>query len=1080
MFLVRALSAFVLFLSSWNLTSAQSGSCSDTSLCVSGCCNGEYCGFGPTYCGTGNCTSSCDAIAECGPYAPSDSYDCPLNVCCSQYGFCGTTSDFCGTGCVTGCTTVDEPSCAGSSSDAQLVGYYESWSYTRPCDAWAPENITAGVWTQLNYAFALIGDDYKISQMNSFDAELYPRFTNLKSSTSGLKVFISVGGWAAGGKIFSDMVSSSSSRATFITSALQFMATYSFDGIDIDWEYPAASDRDGVAADTPNFVTFLKELKAACGSKYGISVTLPSSYWYLQGFDIMGMSEYVDNYNFMSYDIHGTWDGNSPYTEAVVKPHTNLTEITEGLNLLWRNKIDPSKVVLGLGFYGRSFTLSDPTCTTPGCPFSGGASPGKCTQTSGILSNSEIQDIIAEYSLTPVLDKEAAIKYLVWDTDQWVSYDDEETLELKRTYANKKCLGGRMVWALDLDDPSSQASLVNFATSGLTTIGDDVSTNPSYALSKLAATSSQNSISLLTYWSDCMAVPKCNDGFQLETIGHGKVYDADTNAYVADGCHGGGNGFNRAFCVESDVTLKACDWYGKPKGCGQTCPTGKILLTQNTHIGGASTGCKTGHYSSYCCDSIRSSELTTCPATNANSLLTGGLGASINLKSTQLYKDDYVVATADYCAYLAGDFTTILAVNLIPHIIAGVWKYQPLLGSYFSPLSNLVYKQKDPTKCTSTVEIQTTITYVAPVKTAVCDFAEFPQACAHYSSVNSRGVGTINMDTLLCPMSRMGGRTLPRAWDNQHHKSWRSWISSLPAAWGHLNSCQRDEWPPFAFMANDPEQQYTQWLRFLPQRDNNGAGKLWGTCSKAKTQIKTEGGPINNLVCTEYTSTLYTVTGFSMIFANTGEASGRMSNNPCLPTILTPDPGYALMTNDGWYGDNALLGYNPADYAEAPVHTLTQGLTWYRDHPRRSYEEEAMLENDWEALQPAVHEILSQRPPSQYIPTQKLKINPEDILVDEGNSTRKATPRELWEAYGFFKCQKEGCPDERKAAGLTLEEGDMERLAQATAEVVASTTVAAGGSLQSASFPTTTAVPEKGSLVQQITITSAQAASTII
>jgi hypothetical protein len=37
-------------------------------------------------------------------------------------------------------------SCAGSSSDAQLIGYYESWSYTRPCDAWAPENITAGAW----------------------------------------------------------------------------------------------------------------------------------------------------------------------------------------------------------------------------------------------------------------------------------------------------------------------------------------------------------------------------------------------------------------------------------------------------------------------------------------------------------------------------------------------------------------------------------------------------------------------------------------------------------------------------------------------------------------------------------------------------------------------------------------------------------------------------------------------------------------------------------------------------------------------------------------------------------------------
>jgi GH18 family chitinase len=58
-----------------------------------------------------------------------------------------------------------------------------------------------------------------------------------------------------------------------------------------------------VAADTANFVIFLKELKAACGSKYGISATLPSSYWYLQGFDIVGMSDYVDTFNFMSYDM---------------------------------------------------------------------------------------------------------------------------------------------------------------------------------------------------------------------------------------------------------------------------------------------------------------------------------------------------------------------------------------------------------------------------------------------------------------------------------------------------------------------------------------------------------------------------------------------------------------------------------------------------------------------------------------------------------------------------------------------------------------------------------------------------------
>jgi len=39
-----------------------------------------------------------------------------------------------------------------------------------------------------------------------------------------------------------------------------------------------------------------------------------------------------------------------PYAFA----HTNMTEIEMGLNLLWRNNINPERVTLGLGFYGRS------------------------------------------------------------------------------------------------------------------------------------------------------------------------------------------------------------------------------------------------------------------------------------------------------------------------------------------------------------------------------------------------------------------------------------------------------------------------------------------------------------------------------------------------------------------------------------------------------------------------------------------------------------------------------------------------------------------------------------------------------
>ena len=114
--------------------------------------------------------------------------------------------------------------------------------------------------------------------MNTYDVEYYSRVVALKAGNPSLQVYISVGGWAAGGAIFSSMVSTAIRRQAFIQSALSLMNTYAFDGVDIDWEYPAAGDRGGVAADTANFVQFLQELRAACGKKFGITATLPSSY----------------------------------------------------------------------------------------------------------------------------------------------------------------------------------------------------------------------------------------------------------------------------------------------------------------------------------------------------------------------------------------------------------------------------------------------------------------------------------------------------------------------------------------------------------------------------------------------------------------------------------------------------------------------------------------------------------------------------------------------------------------------------------------------------------------------------------
>ena len=107
---------------------------------------------------------------------------------------------------------------------------------------------------------------------------------------------------------------------------------------------------------------------------------------------------------------------------------------------------------MGFGFYGRSFTLSDPSCTTPGCPFNGGANPGPCSATAGILDWYEISALLTQNpSLQPVHDQAAAAMYVVYGSgkNQWVSYDNAETFAQKTQWANSVGLGGALIWASD-------------------------------------------------------------------------------------------------------------------------------------------------------------------------------------------------------------------------------------------------------------------------------------------------------------------------------------------------------------------------------------------------------------------------------------------------------------------------------------------------------------------------------------------------------------------------------------------------------------------------------------------------------
>ncbi|KAH6696866.1 putative class V chitinase [Plectosphaerella plurivora] len=432
--------------------------CNANKPCEQGCCSKHgFCGYGADFCSSENCVNNCDSRADCDPGTFGKDWvkweKCPLNVCCSEHGFCGMTPEFCGK------NQPKRPTCEVKNQPLnRVVGYYEGWATGRPCNAFYPEQIPRGAYTHLFFAFATIDPvTLEIQPAAREDIEMYKRLNALKMADPNLRTFIAVGGWAFSDPgptrtTFSDMARSTASIDKFARSVIRFLQQYDFDGIDIDWEYPVADDRGGRGEDYENIVTFARRMKNALKTtkRNGFTITIPASYWYLQHFDIKGLEPHVDWFNIMSYDLHGTWDMENQWTGPWLNAHTNLTELKDSMDLYWRNGISSDKIVFGTGFYGRAFTVADPSCITPGCRYISGAPRQPCSREVSVMLNNEIMDVIRETGSKPVLHEKEAVKTLTWGNN-WVAYDDEETLAMRADFARSQCLGGIMVWAVSHD-----------------------------------------------------------------------------------------------------------------------------------------------------------------------------------------------------------------------------------------------------------------------------------------------------------------------------------------------------------------------------------------------------------------------------------------------------------------------------------------------------------------------------------------------------------------------------------------------------------------------------------------------------
>lgn len=358
----------------------------------------------------------------------------------------------------------------GSPGNTIILGYFTQWGvYGRNYHI---KNIvtsgSAAKLTHINYAFGnvvngkcVIGDSYADYDRfydaassvdgvaDTWDAGAlrgnFNQLRKLKAMYPNIKVLYSFGGWTWSG----GFGQAAANPAAFAQSCydLVYDPRWSdvFDGIDIDWEYPNACGLTCDTSGSQSYVNLMSALRAKFGNKL-VTAAIPAGAANINAANYGGAAQYVNWYNVMTYDFFGAFAPTGP-----TAPHSPLYSYAgiptagfysdNAIQLLKSKGVPASKLLLGIGFYGRGWT---------GVSNVNGGLGQSATGAAQGTYEAGIEDYKVLVNTCPATGTVAGTAY-AYCNGNWWSYDTPSTIASKMTYTKNQGLGGAFFWELSGD-----------------------------------------------------------------------------------------------------------------------------------------------------------------------------------------------------------------------------------------------------------------------------------------------------------------------------------------------------------------------------------------------------------------------------------------------------------------------------------------------------------------------------------------------------------------------------------------------------------------------------------------------------